>query len=96
MPWKEKEIQKLYWNINEVAAMFNIKESAIRYWQRHFGFDIKRSSGSYRIFNRKDILLITEIHRLVKVKRFTVEGATIELKHNPSFSHRVNEKKEPA
>ena len=36
MPYKEKQIEKLFYPIGEVAQMFEVSVSAIRYWEKEF------------------------------------------------------------
>ena len=36
MAYKEKEIEKLYYSIGEVAEMFNVAPSLIRFWESEF------------------------------------------------------------
>ena len=36
MPYKEKRVEKLYYSIGEVAEMFNVNPSLIRYWEKEF------------------------------------------------------------
>ena len=36
MPYKEKEIEKLYYTIGEVAAMLKLNASQIRFWDKQF------------------------------------------------------------
>jgi len=36
MPYKEKEIEKLYYTIGEVADMFGVNTSLIRFWEKEF------------------------------------------------------------
>ena len=36
MPYKEKQIEKLYYSIGEVARMFNVNTSLIRFWEKEF------------------------------------------------------------
>ena len=36
MPYKEKEIEKLYYTIGEVAKMFDVNTSHIRFWSKQF------------------------------------------------------------
>jgi len=33
MPYREKEIEKKYYSIGEVAAMFSVAPSLIRFWE---------------------------------------------------------------
>ena len=36
MPYKEKKVEKLYYSIGEVADLFNVNTSLIRYWEKEF------------------------------------------------------------
>ena len=36
MAYKEKEIEKLYFSIGEVAEMFSVAPSLIRFWESEF------------------------------------------------------------
>ncbi|MFM7078179.1 MAG: MerR family transcriptional regulator, partial [Bacteroidota bacterium] len=36
MPYKETEPQKIYYTIGEVARMFNVNSSLIRFWEKEF------------------------------------------------------------
>ena len=36
MPYKEKKIEKVYYSIGELAEMFNVNTSLIRYWEKEF------------------------------------------------------------
>ena len=36
MPYKEKEIEKVYFTIGEVAEEFNVATSLIRFWETEF------------------------------------------------------------
>jgi len=74
------ELTKLYYNIGEVAAMFNVAPSVIRYWDAEFP-QLKpgKNSKGDRKFTVKDIEQINEIYHLVKEKGFTIDGARKEL-----------------
>lgn len=74
---------KLFYKISEVAEMFNINISAIRFWEREF--DIlkpKRNKKGNRLFTKKDIKNMQIIYHLLKERGFTVEGAKNKLKDN--------------
>jgi DNA-binding transcriptional MerR regulator len=36
MTIKKDKLQKLYYSISEVAQMFDINESALRFWEKEF------------------------------------------------------------
>jgi DNA-binding transcriptional MerR regulator len=76
MAYKEKEIEKLYYSIGEVAEIFNVAPSLIRFWESEF--DIikpKKNRKGNRQFTREDIDNVKTIFHLVKEKGFTLQGA---------------------
>lgn len=76
MAYKEKEIEKLYYSIGEVAELFNVAPSLIRFWESEF--DIikpKKNRKGNRQFTREDIDNVRTIFHLVKEKGFTLQGA---------------------
>jgi DNA-binding transcriptional MerR regulator len=76
MAYKEKEIEKLYYSIGEVADLFNVAPSLIRFWESEF--DIikpKKNRKGNRQFTREDIDNVRTIYHLVKEKGFTLQGA---------------------
>jgi DNA-binding transcriptional MerR regulator len=81
MPYKEKEIEKLYYTIGEVAEMLDVNASLLRYWEKEF--DIlkpKKNVKGDRFFTKDDIEKIKLIHHLVKDKGYTLDGAKSRLK----------------
>jgi DNA-binding transcriptional MerR regulator len=75
--------KKLFYRISEVAEMFNINISAVRFWEKEF--DIlkpKKNKKGNRLFTSKDIKNIQIIYHLLKERGFTVEGAKKKLKDN--------------
>lgn len=75
---------KLYYTIGEVAAMFDVNTSLIRFWEKEF--DIikpKKNKKGNRLFTQADIRHFRLIHHLVKEKGYTLKGARESLKANP-------------
>lgn len=68
---------KLYHSIGEVAKMFGVNTSLIRYWEKEFGKWIKphRTKSGSRYFTNEDIEQIREIYNLVKIEGYTLQGA---------------------
>jgi len=82
VPYKEKEIEKLYYSITEVSKMFNVNSSLIRFWEKEFKeINPKKNKKGNRLFTKEDIETIRLIHHLVKEKRMTLEGARKNLKN---------------
>ena len=83
MPYKEPKIEKLYYSIGEVAKIFEVNTSLIRFWEKEF--DIikphKNKKGN-RLFTQKDIDHFHLIYHLVKERGMTLKGARKKLKEN--------------
>lgn len=68
---------KLYYSISEVAKMFNMNESALRYWEQEFPTLRPKTvgAGKVRQYTEKDLEQIRLIHNLVKVRGFKLAAA---------------------
>jgi DNA-binding transcriptional MerR regulator len=83
MAYKEKEIEKLYYSIGEVAEIFNVAPSLIRFWESEFEIiKPKKNRKGNRQFTREDIDNVRTIYHLVKEKGFTLQGAKEMLKND--------------
>jgi len=83
MPYKEVKVEKLYYSIGEVARMFNVNTSLIRFWEKEF--DIikpKKNKKGNRLFTKQDIDNFHIIYHLVKEKGMTLKGAKKKMKEN--------------
>lgn len=80
---------KIYYSMGEVAEMFDVNASLIRFWESKF--DIlkphKNKKGN-RMFTPADVDNLKLIHHLVKEKGMTLTGAQKRLKENPEGSTR--------
>ena len=75
--------KKLYYSIGEVAKMFDVKTSLIRFWEKEF--DIikpKKNKKGNRLFTQEDVDNFHIIYHLVKERGFTLQGAKLKLKEN--------------
>ncbi|HAA16577.1 MAG TPA: MerR family transcriptional regulator [Cytophagales bacterium] len=76
MPYKEKEIEKKYYTIGEVADQFGVATSLIRFWESEFDvIKPKKNRKGNRQFTKEDIESVRMIFHLVKEKGFTLQGA---------------------
>jgi DNA-binding transcriptional MerR regulator len=83
MPYKDKKVEKLFYTIGEVADMFNVNASLIRFWEKEF--DIikpKKNKKGNRLFTKEDIDNFHIIYHLVKERGMTLKGAQRKLKDN--------------
>lgn len=76
-----QNLDKLYYSIGEVAEMFEVSRSLLRYWESEFSFLTPRKNRKGdRLFTKENIQQIQIIYNLVKERGFTLEGAKQELK----------------
>jgi len=83
MSMKDKEITKLYWSIGEIAEMFSVSKSLIRFWENEFDIlrPAKNTKGERR-FTAQNIEQMRIIYTLVKERGFTIKGAKQEIREN--------------
>ena len=83
MPYKEKKVEKLYYSIGEVAELFKVNTSLIRFWEKEFEIiKPKKNKKGNRFFTKQDIDNFYIIYHLVKEKGMTLNGAKKKLKEN--------------
>lgn len=81
MPYVENEIEKIYFTVGEVAEMLNVNRSLIRFWEGEFEeLNPGRRRNKFREFTKEDVEMVKKIYHLLKVRRFTIEGAKLELR----------------
>lgn len=77
----EKELTKLYYSIGEVAELFDVSPSLLRYWESEFKIlSPQKNRKGDRKYLVKDIQKIEQIYTLVKERGFTLDGAKKEIK----------------
>ncbi|MCH5174930.1 MAG: MerR family transcriptional regulator [Prevotellaceae bacterium] len=79
---KNKDL-KMFYSISEVAQMFNVTETLLRYWEKEFP-NIKPQKGGrgIRQYTKDDIKQVRLVHHLVKERGLTLQGARDMLKRN--------------
>ena len=81
MPYIERDIQKKYYSIGEVARLLKVNTSLIRFWEGKFEvINPKKNKKGKRKYTLVDIEIIKSIYNLVKEKGFTLEGANAKIK----------------
>ncbi len=85
MPYKEREISKLYYTMGEVTEMFQVNASQIRFYEKEFDIiQPKKNKKGNRLFTKDDLENFRIIFNLVKDKGYTLQGARDYLKKNKS------------
>jgi len=73
--------RKLFYSIGEVAAIFDVNESLLRFWEKEFDtIKPKKNSKGTRSYTKEDIEDIRQIYFLVKEKGMTLIGAKKRIK----------------
>jgi DNA-binding transcriptional MerR regulator len=76
VPEDEILFKKQYYTIGDVAKMFGVKASLIRYWENEFDvLEPRKNRKGDRLFKPTDIKNLQIIHDLIRRRRFTLEGA---------------------
>lgn len=88
---KDKNL-KLYFSISEVAQMFDVNESTLRFWEKEFDvISPRKTAKGTRFYKQEDIDAIRLIFHLVKERGLTLAGARQKLKDNRETTIRHEE-----
>ena len=78
-------LTKVYYTITEVAAMFGVNTSLLRFWEKEFMTfigQVKKNKKGDRYYNVQDIEKLKVLYHLIKERKMTLEGAREILKDN--------------
>lgn len=83
MPLNPNKDLKLYYSISEVAQMFDVNETLLRFWEKEFPqISPKKAGRNIRQYRKEDIEQIRTIYNLVKVRGLKIAAAREALKKN--------------
>jgi DNA-binding transcriptional MerR regulator len=83
IPEDEVLFSKQYYGIGEVAAMFQVNASLLRYWESEFDMlKLRKNRKGDRFFRPEDIKNLKLIHHLLRERKYTIEGAKDFLKRS--------------
>lgn len=69
-------MEKLFYSISEVAEMFSVNQSNLRFWEKEFKqLKPKRNDKGTRFYTPNDIQVIKQIIYLVNEQKLTLDGA---------------------
>jgi len=83
VPDDEVLFRKMYYSMSSVADMFKVNQSLLRFWENEF--DIlkpKKNGKGDRLFRPEDVKNLKLIYHLLRVRKYTIEGARDFLKKN--------------
>ena len=84
------EIKISYYDINQVAAKFQLEPSTLRFWEKEFPMLKPEKRGGDRIYTPEDVEMLVEIVDLVKKKKYTLKGARIYIETNRARVIKIN------
>ena len=71
MPYKEREINKMYYTMGEVTEMFGVNASQIRFYEKEFDvLQPKKNKKGNRLFTPEDIENLKIPHPHIQKRRF--------------------------
>ncbi|MBS1772740.1 MAG: MerR family transcriptional regulator [Bacteroidetes bacterium] len=73
---------KQYYTIGEVASLFSVRTSNIRFWTKEFEMKVRTTRKGDRLYTPEQVREINTIYHLVKERGFTITGAKAKLKVN--------------
>ena len=83
IPEDEILFQKQYYTMGEVAEMFRVNQSLLRFWEAEFNIlQPKKNKKGDRYFRPVDIKNLHLIYHLLRQRKYTIEGAKDFLKKN--------------
>ena len=81
---KNKDL-KLYYSIGEVAQMFNVTETLLRFWEKEFPTIKPQKAGrGIRQYTKADLEQVRIVYHLVKERGMTLQGARDAIRRDKS------------
>jgi DNA-binding transcriptional MerR regulator len=89
IPADEVLFSKQYYTMGEVSEMFRVNQSLLRFWETEFDIlQPKKNKKGDRYFRPVDIKNLHLIYHLLRMKKYTIEGAKEFLKKNKKAEDR--------
>jgi DNA-binding transcriptional MerR regulator len=89
IPGDEVLFSKQYYTMGEVAEMFHVNQSLLRFWETEFSIlQPRKNKKGDRYFRPVDIKNLHLIYHLLRQKKYTIEGAKEFLRKNKTANQR--------
>ena len=89
IPGDEVLFSKQYYTMGEVAEMFHVNQSLLRFWETEFSIlQPRRNKKGDRYFRPIDIKNLHLIYHLLRQRKYTIEGAKEFLRKNKTADQR--------
>jgi DNA-binding transcriptional MerR regulator len=83
VPFQPPKTEKHFYSIGEVAEMFGVNASLIRFWENEFpSIKPHKNKKGNRLFTKETIAEIQLVYHLVKERGMTLKGAQQKIKEN--------------
>ena len=66
---------KHYFTIGEVSEWCGVEQHVLRYWEKEFAQLKPTRRGNRRFYTRDNLALLVKIYTLLRVDKYTIEGA---------------------
>ena len=73
---------KQFYSMGEVAAMFEVNETTLRFWEKEFPQIAPQKMGKARRYTKADVEQVRLVHGLVKVRGLKIAAARDLLMNN--------------
>jgi len=84
--------EKRYYPIRDVAAMFEVNTSTLRFWEKQFPeLRPKTNARGVRMYSPENIETLRQIYYLVKERGFTLKGAKQKKQQNTDETAQVED-----
>lgn len=87
-------IKKLYYSIGEVSEETGLDAHVLRYWQTEFEqLQPRKNRAGRRVYTEEDIAVVRRIQHLLRVEKYTIEGArqALELEEKEGIVEQQND-----
>ncbi|MBO7568921.1 MAG: MerR family transcriptional regulator [Bacteroidaceae bacterium] len=81
---KNKDL-KMFYSISEVAQMFNVTETLLRFWEKEFpNIKPQKAGRGIRQYTKADLEQVRLVYHLVKERGMTLQGARDAIRRDKS------------
>lgn len=79
------KMEERTFRIGDLAKEVGVERFVIRFWEKEFAIESRRSSGGQRFFTERDCALFKTIKELLYIRKLTIAGAKEALQSGNGF-----------
>jgi DNA-binding transcriptional MerR regulator len=88
-------MDKVYFSINEVSEVLDLKPHTIRYWETELASIMNKRKRYTNRYTANEVELFRRLKDLIVDRKFTLKGAVIEIKNSKAQDGKVADIKTP-